>query len=172
MFRLYIACLAAYNNAKLHGEWVEVSGDLEELQGEISRILSESPEPDAEEWAVHDHEGFGSYNVTEYPDLEEFCEHVTAYNESSYDHELINGVMDALNCSAIVAVAYIDDNYQGEYESLEWWAEELLNDLGELNLPKHLAYYFNYADYGRDMELNGEIISVKIGPKTHVLWNK
>lgn len=172
MFRLYIACLAAYNSGILHGEWVEVSGDVDELRGEIARILKESPEENAEEWGIHDHEGFGSYHVSENPDLEELCEHVTAYSESSYDNDLIDGVIADRGCNAREAIEYIDENYQGEFDDLECWAEQFLQDTGEINLPKHLQFYFDYSKYARDAELEGSIITVPAGRGIYVLWNR
>ncbi|WP_414590041.1 antirestriction protein ArdA [Scytonema sp. PCC 10023] len=51
--QIYIACLAAYNAGKLHGSWVTVDGDADDLEGEIKKIIATSPEPDAEEWAIH-----------------------------------------------------------------------------------------------------------------------
>lgn len=171
MFRVYIACLAAYNSGVMHGEWVEVTGDVDALKEEIARILKESPEEDAEEWAVHDHEGFGSYNVTEWPDLEALCDHVAAYEESSHDSDLIDGVIADRNCTAREAIAIIDTDYQGEYDDLECWAEQFLQDTGSVNLSRDLSYYFDYEKYGRDREMEGSIIAIPSGSKVHVLWN-
>lgn len=171
MFRVYIACLASYNSGIMHGEWVEVTGNVHALKEEIARILKASPEEDAEEWAVHGHEGFGSYKVTEWPDLAELCDHVAAYEESSHDSDLIDGVIADRNCTAREAIEIIDDNYQGEYDDLECWAEQFLADTGDINLPKHLQYYFDYAKYARDCELEGSIMTIPSGRKVYVLWN-
>lgn len=171
MFRVYIACLAAYNNGIMHGEWVEVSGDVDELKAEIARILKDSPEEDAEEWAIHDSEGFGSYHVSEWADLEDLCDYVTTLSETSHDVELIDGVICDRGCTAREAIAYIDDHYQGEYESLEHWAEQFLQETDSISLSKDLQYYFDYERYGRDREMEGSIFTVQIGSAVHVLWN-
>ena len=57
--RIYAACLAAYNNGKLHGTWIELDEEttLESLQAEISLMLAASPEPGAEEWDALVHPG-------------------------------------------------------------------------------------------------------------------
>ncbi len=51
--RIYVACLAAYNNGHLHGRWIDAAQDAEDIQSEISEMLSASPIPNAEEWAIH-----------------------------------------------------------------------------------------------------------------------
>jgi len=56
--RIYVACLAAYNNGKLRGEWIDANQDDDAIFDDIKKILSTSPEPLAEEWAIHDYEGF------------------------------------------------------------------------------------------------------------------
>lgn len=43
--RVYVACLASYNNGVLYGEWIDVSDDVEEMQEEINEILRRSPYP-------------------------------------------------------------------------------------------------------------------------------
>lgn len=42
-----MACLAAYNNGKLHGCWIDA------IQDQINSMLASSPEEDAEEYAIH-----------------------------------------------------------------------------------------------------------------------
>lgn len=171
MFRLYIACLASYNEGILYGKWIEVSGDIEELREEIKTLLENSPVKDAEEWAIHDHEGFDSYKIEEYSDLTEICEHVTACLETDHDLELIDGVICSHGFSAKEAINFIDDNYLGEYDTAEDWAEEFLKDTGDLNLPRHLSYYFDYSAYVRDCEINGDILTVKSKNGYYILWN-
>ena len=65
--RIYEADLAAYNNGKLHGVWINVSDDLDGIHEQINAMLAESPEGFAEEYAIHDYEGFGGYSVSGNP---------------------------------------------------------------------------------------------------------
>jgi len=67
---IYVACLASYNNGILYGQWIRVDQELSMIQDEIQRLLAESPIEEAEEYALHDYEGFGSINLSEYEDLE------------------------------------------------------------------------------------------------------
>ena len=41
--RIYVACLAAYNNGYLHGEWIDANQDTDDLHAEIKKILASSP---------------------------------------------------------------------------------------------------------------------------------
>ena len=77
--RIYVACLASYNAGTLHGEWIEATADADELKARVQAMLDRSPEPYAEEWAIHDYEGFG--DMSEYEDLDHIAERVTAWEE-------------------------------------------------------------------------------------------
>jgi antirestriction protein len=71
---IYVACLASYNNGILHGDWIDLEGGIDEegIQEGIDWMLSHSPEPGAEEYAVHDSAGLPGYlSRTEWPSLSE-----------------------------------------------------------------------------------------------------
>ena len=54
--RIYVACLAAYNNGYLHGDWIDADQDVDEIRDEIATMLARSPIEHAEEYAIHDYE--------------------------------------------------------------------------------------------------------------------
>lgn len=60
------ACPAAYNNGWLHGAWIEVEDDADAVRDAINVMLKTSPVAGAEEYAIHDHEGFGGVEIAEY----------------------------------------------------------------------------------------------------------
>jgi antirestriction protein len=68
--QIYVACLAAYNNGYLHGQWIDLDETLDTVWEQVHAILKSSPIPDAEEWAIHDYEGFEGYNLGEYEGIE------------------------------------------------------------------------------------------------------
>ena len=74
--RIYIACLAAYNSGILHGRWIAATMP-DEVQAEVRTMLAESPVPEAEEWAIHDHEGFEDVSVSDYASFESVCDLAT-----------------------------------------------------------------------------------------------
>ncbi|MBS7457712.1 antirestriction protein ArdA [Coralloluteibacterium stylophorae] len=46
MPRIYVACLASYNNGRLHGRWIDLDGqDANDVRDEIAAMLRESPFP-------------------------------------------------------------------------------------------------------------------------------
>lgn len=68
--RIYVACLAAYNGGTLHGCWIDAAQDVEDIWREIRQMLASSPEAGAEEWAIHDYEGFGPLRLIEFEGIE------------------------------------------------------------------------------------------------------
>jgi antirestriction protein len=81
--RIYVACLAAYNNERLHGRWINAHQSPDELYSEVQAMLAASPEPGAEEWAIHDHEGFGPEGLLE----TELLERVSAIAATLVEHD-------------------------------------------------------------------------------------
>lgn len=45
MSRIYVACLASYNNGRLFGEWIDVSSDVAEMSDKVNEMLRRSPFP-------------------------------------------------------------------------------------------------------------------------------
>lgn len=56
--RIYVVCRAAYDSGTLHGAWIDVTGDEWALWDAIQAMLAQSPIPDAEDYAIYDHEEF------------------------------------------------------------------------------------------------------------------
>ena len=76
--RIYVADLAAYNSGKLHGVWIDATLDPGAIQEQINKMLAVSPEGFAEEYAIHDYEGFHGYSLGEYDERvhDNRCGHV------------------------------------------------------------------------------------------------
>lgn len=60
---IYAASLADYNNGLLHGAWLDATLPPQELERQVADMLAASPTTRrtgevAEEWAIHDTEGF------------------------------------------------------------------------------------------------------------------
>ena len=43
--KLYVACLASYNNGVLHGKWIDASSYVEDMQEQINQVLMSSKFP-------------------------------------------------------------------------------------------------------------------------------
>lgn len=68
--RIYIASLSDYNNGRLHGIWVDAACSPQEMSDAVARMLASSTYQPAEDWAIHDYEGFGDTRISENATLE------------------------------------------------------------------------------------------------------
>jgi len=162
--RIWAGSLADYNNGVLHGSWLDAARDPEEIQADIQTMLAASPwtartgEP-AEEWGIFDTDNFGACRIGQHEDLNwisavarGIAEHgpaFAAWADVVEDPELLPDFEDA---------------YLGEYDSLEAYAEQLIDDLGydellDQVLPPGLRTYvdLNIAGYAQDMSLSGDV---------------
>lgn len=165
--RIYVADLAAYNNGKLHGVWINATDDLGDIHQQVSNMLACSPEALAEEFAVHDYEGFGGVVISEYESLERihqkalFIEEYGALGTAVLDH-WCGDIEDAEKA--------LDESYCGEYVSVSDYAQELTEECGDI--PQHLENYIDYERMGRDMELGGDIYTIETGfQEVHIFYN-
>lgn len=150
--RIYVACLAAYNNGKLHGRWIDATLGADHIQDEINAMLAESPEPGAEEWAVHDYDGMPS--MGEHPNLEAVAKYAECYEK----HGEAWKVWVDNDPNHNTEESDFEEQYLGEFDSLEDYAANFLERTGGLEgAPDLLKTYFDFAAYGRDMELGGDI---------------
>ena len=166
--RIYVACLAAYNNGCLHGRWIDATAP-DEIAGEVRAMLAASPIPNAEEWAIHDYEGFEGVNLSEYASFETVCELADFIEENG---ELGGKVLSHFGDDLAEARAAFED-YAGEYRSSADFAEQLHE--GEFSerteISESLRYYIDWQALARDMALNGEIMVFQTGfDEVHVFW--
>ena len=165
--RIYVADLAAYNAGRLHGVWINATDEIEELQEQINKMLESSPEEFAEEYAIHDYEGFAGYCFGEYEGIE--AAHEIACFIEEYPEiggELLNNFGGDLEDARKAA----EENYCGCYKSLADYAEELTEETTQI--PENLSFYIDYERMGRDMELNGDIYTIETGfEAVHIFWN-
>ena len=165
--RIYVADLAAYNNGKLHGVWIDATQNMDDIQDQINDMLANSPEEFAEEYAIHDYEGFGGYSVSEYEGIQSVQEIACFIDEHP---EIAGELLDHFGGSIEDARKAIEENYSGCYKSLADYAEELTEDTSQI--PEHLAFYIDYERMGRDMELGGDVFTIETGfEEIHVFWS-
>jgi len=164
--RIYVACLASYNAGHLHGEWIDANQDADIIQEAIQEMLEKSPIPGAEEWAIHDFEGFGGIQLDESEDIDQVAElgelieeHGAAFaayvNHVGVDFATKEGFEEA---------------YCGEYDSEEAYAEEVFDELYLHDVPDHIQNYIDYAAFARDLFM-GDNYSVENGSGVYVFRN-
>ena len=145
---IYVADLAAYNAGHLHGEWIDLDEHLydpELVHETIQKILSSSPVPHAEEFAIHDSEGFAG-SISEYSSIEEVCELAGFIAE----HEDAARASLALGGDLAEARERIENGYQA-VESLAEFAQEYVDDMG-LELPSFI--HVDWESTGRDLAMD------------------
>lgn len=163
--RIYVACLAAYNSGILHGEWIDAVQDVDDIWSGIRAMLAASPVKDAEEWAIHDYEGFGNVRLSEYQGIETVQDLALFIGEhgdlgAAVLAHFDNDLDDARNAM---------ENYRGCYTSLADYAAELTEET--MKIPPQLEHYIDYDSMGRDMELSGDVFTIVTRYDVHVFWS-
>lgn len=133
--RLYVACLASYNAGTLHGAWIEGEDleDLDCLKEAIEAVLEASPEPGAEEYAIHDHEGLPDFLAGEWPNLSDvvdYCQQLTDCEDSA-QHLAYRKVCE--NERRVMTREDALESYVGWYESEADFVEDLYRNSFEVN---------------------------------------
>lgn len=161
--RIFVASLSDYNAGRLHGIWLDAAQDPEDLQIRINNMLARSDEPHAEEWAIHDFEGFNGLHLGEWENLA----HVSRVAKGIQQHGEAFAHWATL-VSTDEELDDFEDNYLGRWKSVTDYAEHILDDLGldqELNrcVPENLRPYvkLDAEGFGRDLELGGGITAVE-----------
>ena len=161
--RIYVACLAAYNSGHLHGKWIDASLGEAHIEEQTQAMLKASPIEEAEEWAIHDYEGFEGASLSEYASFE----YVAALAEFIEEHEKLGGKLIEHYGGNLKDAKTALEHYHGEHESLEDYARSLSEDTSEI--PENLALYIDYAKMGRDWEMSGDIFTIETAHnETHI----
>lgn len=165
--RIYVADLAAYNAGCLHGVWIDATLDIEDIQGQVNEMLAESPVEDAEEYAIHDYEGFEGYSLGEYAGIESAHE-IACFIEEYPD---FGGVLLGYFSDLAEARKAAEDCYCGCYTSLADYAQELTEET--TTIPESLSCYIDYESMARDMEHSGDVFILETGHRAvHVFWSR
>lgn len=147
--RIYVACLAAYNSGKLHGEWIDANQTSEEIHDAIEAMLEKSPIPDAEEWAIHDTDNFHGLNIHEFDDIDKIAEFAEAVEEHGEAYAAYVGVVGLEHAD----LDGFQDAFVGEYSSFKDCCEEIAEEC--LDKEALLAHFWHGGidSFVRDMEM-------------------
>jgi antirestriction protein len=160
--KIYVACLAAYNNGYLHGAWIDANQSSDELYEAVKKMLAASPIPNAEEWAIHDYEDFGSVYIEESTSLKAISEIAAFIDEhGQLGAELISHASGDLE----YAYRLMEEGYHGEYNSTEDFAASMTEET--TSIPENLVYYIDYEKMARDWFMS-DFFSIKINFKVHI----
>jgi antirestriction protein len=161
--RIYVACLASYNNGILYGCWINVMEGVGHVYEEVTKMLANSPICNSEEYAIHDYEGFYDLRLEEYESFASVfqkAELISEYGKISCQ------VLDYWGGDIEEAKRMLEDGYMGKWESIADYTRNFLYETGTLtNSQQHLVDYINFNDMGKDMECAGDILTFETGYK-------
>jgi antirestriction protein len=156
-----VASLSDYNAGRLHGSWLDADVEAADLAEGVQNMLARSPEPLAEEYAIHDYEGFGPLRLNEYESLESVsivAQGIAEYGPAFAHWAALVGTTDT------EALSRFDDAYRGHHASVADYGESLLEDMGlrqelEAAVPEFLEPYvrIDVEAFARDLELSGDV---------------
>lgn len=127
-------------------------------------MLKASPIAGAEEYAIHDYEGFEGAPVSEYSGIESVAELAAFVAE----HGELGGKLVEYFGSLDDAREAIEDHYAGQYQSVADFAQELTEQSTEI--PASLQYYIDWERMARDLEIN-DVLTVETGFEcVHIFW--
>ena len=162
--KIYVASLADYNDGRLHGAWLDATGDPDELREGISRMLAAAPAPGAEEWAIHDYDDFAGARLGENENLET----VSVIARGLQEHGPAFGAWVDICDRDREAMDDFDEAFVGHYDSVTAYADFLLDDLGYREEIKRLlpAWLLDYVNtdaelFGRDLDASGQIYTAR-----------
>ncbi|PTS76544.1 antirestriction protein ArdA [Sphingomonas sp. HMWF008] len=153
---IYVACLAAYNNGILHGAWIDANQDAWAIYDDVRAMLGKSPIADAEEWAIHDYEGFEGAQISEHAGLDRVAE-IAAF---IVEHGNLGGTLIAYYGGDIAeARQAIEDRYHGCHESLADYIQEVTEESTAIPAPLH--FYIDWQAMARDAEMGGDVFTIQ-----------
>ena len=149
--RIYVACLASYNAGVLHGAWIDVSGDIDDMQEQINDMLTASRQCDAEEWAIHDFEA--PFSVGEYESLDDLARIADLYDVHG---DVFVAAFELCGCGAYTK-EHIEDaeqmmeGFAGTYDDWSDMACQYVEEGLFGDIPNNMKGYIDFERLGRDM---------------------
>lgn len=164
--RVWIGSLADYSAGCLTGDWIDAAVPDADLIAAAQATVARSHTPDAEEWAIFDHEGFGPWRPAENDDLAV----VATVARGIREHGPAFAAWADLHDADPQMLLGFEDAFLGEYDSPAAWAATVMDDVDldttlAKHLPEELRRYlrFDYDAWARDAWLGGDVVVVPTG---------
>ena len=169
--RIYVASLSDYNAGRLHGRWIDADRGAQHIWSEINAMLKESREVPAEEWAIHDYEGFAGLKVSESSDIDDVAEAADLLGEHGPVFGELLSHFGGLPSGMDDAKRWMQDEYHGSFSSVADYVEDFINDCYcdvMKVLPDFIRFHIDFAGIAHDMEISGDIITFEVDGEVHV----
>jgi antirestriction protein len=153
--KIYVACLSAYNNGHLHGEWIDCDQDSDEIMTDIKAMLSNSPMNEVEaceDWAIHCYENFHGITIDEHEQIDRVVEIAQSLEEHG------EAMAAYLEHYSFEDIGEFEDRYQGCYKNKQDFAEEQYEQNGMIQQIEAAGLKSCYIDFemiARDMFIDG-----------------
>ncbi|MGO1048788.1 antirestriction protein ArdA [Crossiella sp. CA198] len=170
--RIYVRSLSDYNNAVLTGRWIDADQDHDDIYNDVQDMLAESSFGPAEEWAIHDYEGFEGLKIGEYESLERvsilgrgiaehgdrFAAYVCALRELWGEDWFDEDELGKMEARTIGNFATVEDF--AEYHANAFGLDDFLE-----TAPESLRWFlkFDYEDYASALQSDYSIVQVEGG---------
>jgi antirestriction protein len=138
--RIYVASLADYNAGRLHGVWIDAAQDADDIHAEVKAMLAEGM-PGAEEWAIHDSEGFDGIKLSETESFDTVAGWAAAIEEHGDAFAAWVGYDSKYHTDA----SDFEDAYRGEWASEAEYAEDWFESTGTFDPGPALAQYIDWT---------------------------
>ena len=151
--------LAAYNNGALRGQWI----DFEEMdRDEIEEIMNKISRNGRDECMIFDYESRCGIDVGEYASIDELfeiyeiCENIIDQYGDECGEYAIKTFCDYYGAKYLTDIEHYDFYFYSECYSMTDVAYEVVDQCGYLEqIPDNLQHYFDYAAFGRDLDIEG-----------------
>ena len=140
--RVYVACLAAYNNGILHGAWIDCDRSEYEIFSDIEEIINSSPVEGAEEWAIHAFDNWKGLRIKENEDIEELTNLAQLVIKYGAAYSIYCN-----HCGERIDVNQFIERYQGEFDSEIKFLEDKWEETGILDQLTGIGFQYNYIDW-------------------------
>lgn len=152
--KVYIADLAAYNEGKLVGEWLDLSefGSGEEVMEKISELLkqwSEEAGEEREEYSVHDMENFPKQMYSEgmgESSFQKVIDYWEAINGTDYPMEVVEEFASLTGEDVVDAANKMKDAYYGKFDDVEDFAREYVDSVGGIEGVSNPEQYIDISE--------------------------
>ena len=154
MLKAYITNLGKYNEGELIGKWIDFPISEEELKEVLEEIgINER----YEEFFFTDYEN-NLFNLGEYASIDTLNEVGELLEDIEDSEEVLEALLEAGYdiYDAIEIVKNCDYIFYDNCNDMEDVAYEYVEQTGMLdNVPEFAQRYFNYEQFGRDMDMEG-----------------
>ena len=156
--RIYVASLSDYNAGRLVGAWIDADQDADLIREEIAAMLATSREPVAEEWAIHDYDGFDGIRLGEFEDIDTVAMLAAGISE----HGEPFAVWVDNDTTNREEPERFEDAYRGTWDSLADYVEEFAYSC---HTEDELGPYRLFIDWERvagDWEMAGDVWTARV----------